>query len=266
MISFVGAGPGAPDLITLRGAQRLAAADVVIWAASLVPEGLLQHCRRDAIRHDSKTMTLEAVCAVYATHPDSAIVRLHSGDPTLYSAIGEQIAWCRQHGRDHEIVPGVSSMNATAALAGCELTIPGVAQSVVLTRLASGTRASMPDRESVQAYAATGATMAVFLSAGHVDDLAARLLESGSAYSADTPVVAGHRVSWPDEQLLRTTVGAMAADVYAAGFEATTLFLIGPALAGATDQRSHVYAPSYTTRFRPAIDDHPTVTSVAAHG
>lgn len=265
MISFVGAGPGAPDLITLRGAQRLAAADVVIWAASLVPEALLQHCQPDAIRHDSKTMTLDDVCAIYTAHPDAAIVRLHSGDPTVYSAIGEQIAWCRQHGRDHEIVPGVSSMNATAALAGCELTIPGVAQSVVLTRLASGTRASMPELESIQAYAATGATMAVFLSVGHVDDLAARLLDSGSAYMADTPVVAGHRVSWPDEQLLRTTVGAMAADVHAAGFEATTLILIGPALAGATDQRSHVYAASYTTRFRPAIDDDATASSGAAH-
>jgi len=126
-------------------------------------------------------------------------------------------------------------------------------------------RASMPDLESIEAYAATGATMAVFLSAGHVDDLAARLLDTGSAYTADTPVVAGHRVSWPDEQLLRTTVGAMAADAHAAGFEATTLFLIGPALAGATDQRSHVYAASYTTRFRTAIDDDATASSGAAH-
>ena len=266
MISFVGAGPGAPDLITLRGAQRLAEADIVIWAASLVPEAILQNCRPDTIRHDSKTMTLNEVCAVYAAHPNSSIVRLHSGDPTVYSAIGEQIAWCRQAGRDFEIVPGVSSMNATAALAGCELTIPGVAQSVVLTRLASGTRASMPDRESIQAYAATGATMAVFLSAGHVGDLAARLLDPGSVYTANTPVVVGRRVSWPDEELLRTTVGAMSADVRAAGFDATTLFLIGPALAGATEQRSHVYSPSYTTRFRAGTDNLGAVTSNTSHG
>lgn len=255
MISFVGAGPGAPDLITLRGAQRLAAADIVIWAASLVPDVLLEHCRRDAILHDSKTMTLDDVCAVYAACPDAAIVRLHSGDPTIYSAIGEQIAWCQQHDRRYEIVPGVSSMTATAALAGCELTIPGVAQSVVLTRLASGTRASMPDRETIEAYAATGATMAVFLSVTHVVGLAERLLGDGTAYTPDTPVVVGRRVSWPDEQLLRTTIGAMATDVRAAGFDATTLFLIGPALAGATEQRSHVYAPSYATRFRIPSDD-----------
>ena len=266
MISFVGAGPGAPDLITLRGAQRLAGADVVIWAASLVPEALLEHCSADAIFHDSKTMTLDDVCAVYSAHPDAAIVRLHSGDPTIYSAIGEQIAWCQRQSRDYEIVPGVSSMNATAALAGCELTIPGVAQSVVITRLASGTRASMPDSETIQAYAATGATMAVFLSVGHVDDLAERLLDHGSAYTTDTPVVVGRRVSWPDEQLLRTTVGAMAANVRAAGFDATTLFLIGPALAGATEQRSHVYAPSYTTRFRIAAGELDSATSGAPHG
>jgi precorrin-4/cobalt-precorrin-4 C11-methyltransferase len=254
MISFVGAGPGASDLITLRGAQRLASADIVIWAASLVPEDLLEYCRPDVVLHDSKAMTLDQVCAVYAANPNAAIVRLHSGDPTVYSAIGEQIAWCRQHGHDVEVVPGVSSMSATAALAGCELTIPGVSQSIVLTRLASGTRASMPERETIQAFATTGATMAVFLSVTYAEDLAARLLDGGSAYSADTPVVVGHRVSWPDEQLLRTTIGSMAADVRGAGFDATTMFLIGPALAGATEQRSHVYAPSYTTRFRTAAN------------
>jgi len=141
-------------------------------------------------------------------------------------------------------------MTATAAVAGCELTIPGVAQSVVLTRLASGTRASMPDRETIQAYAATGATMVVFLSVGHVESLRQRLLAEGTAYGPDTPVVAGHRISWPDERLLHTSIDSMATDVRAAGFDATTTFLIGPALAGATAQRSHVYAADYTTRFR----------------
>ena len=252
MISFVGAGPGAADLITLRGAQRLAAADVVIWAASLVPAALLDHCGANVVLHDSKTMTLDEVCAVFAANPCAAIVRLHSGDPTVYSAIGEQIAWCRANDREFEVVPGVSSMNATAALAGCELTIPGVAQSVVITRLASGTRASMPDRETIEAFAATGATLAIFLSVTFVEQLAQKLLSGTSAYSPETPVVVGRRVSWPDEQLLRTTIGTMAADVQAAGFDATTLFLVGPALAGATDQRSHVYAPDYTTRFRTA--------------
>jgi precorrin-4/cobalt-precorrin-4 C11-methyltransferase len=252
VISFVGAGPGASDLVTLRGAQRLAAADVVVWAASLVPAALLDHCRPGVELHDSKTMTLDEVCTVYARHPEAAIVRLHSGDPTIYSAIGEQIAWCREHDRAFEIVPGVSSLGAAAALAGCELTIPGVSQTVVLTRLASGTRASMPERETIEAYAATGATMALFLSIGAVDDLRERLLGAGSVFGPDTPVVVAHRATWPDEGLLRTTIGALADDVRTAGFEATALILVGPALAGADERRSHVYAPSYSTRFRDA--------------
>lgn len=257
MISFVGAGPGAPDLISMRGAARLAAADVVVWAASLVPEALLDHCRPGTVVHDSKTMTLGQVCEVFETHPDAAIVRLHSGDPTVYSAIGEQIRWCRANDREFEIVPGISSMNAAAAAAGCELTIPGVAQSVVITRLASGTRASMPDTETIEAYAATGATMAVFLSVSMVEQLAERLLAGRSAYTADTTVVAAHRISWPDEEIVRTTIGQMAADVRRAGFDATTIFLVGPSLDGATDQRSHVYAADYTTRFRAATSTSP---------
>src|SRR5262249_31953897 len=153
VISFVGAGPGAADLITLRGAARLRAAHVVIWAASLVREELLAHCRTDVELHDSKTMTLEDVIAVYERHPDGAIVRLHSGDPSIYSAIGEQVDWCIAHDREFEVVPGVSSFAAAAAAVGSELTIPAVAQSVVLTRLAHRTSSSMPAHESIAAYA-----------------------------------------------------------------------------------------------------------------
>jgi precorrin-4/cobalt-precorrin-4 C11-methyltransferase len=256
VISFVGAGPGAPDLITIRGADRLAAADMVIWAGSLVGEALLDRCRPGAVVHDSKGMTLDDVCAVYAAHPDAAIVRLHSGDASVYSAVGEQIAWCRAHERAFEVIPGVSAMAAAAALAGCELTIPGVAQSVVMTRLAVGTAASMPEAESIAAFSATGATMAVFLSVAHVDELARRLLAPPSAFTAATPVVVAHRVSWPDERVVPTTIGQMAAAVRAGGFRTATLFLVGPALAGADAGRpSHVYAPTYATRFRPAAGD-----------
>lgn len=253
MISFVGAGPGASDLLTLRGANRLAQADVVIWASSLVSPAILEHCGPTVALHDSKTMTLDEVCAVYASNAGRAIVRLHSGDPTIYSAIGEQIAWCREHGHEFEIVPGVSSLAAAAASAGAELTSPGIAQSVVLTRLARGTKASMPDRETIAAYAATGATLAVFLSVTHVERLATELLAGGSAYRSDTPVVVAHRVSWPDERLLRTDVGGLADCVNAAGLDATTLFLVGPALADEfTGRPSHVYSAAYATRFREA--------------
>ena len=149
MISFVGAGPGAADLITLRGRDRLAAADVVVWASSLVPEALLAHARPGVTVLDSKAMTLEDVLAVYAAHPASAIVRLHSGDPAVYGAIQEQIDWCVANERDFEIVPGVSSLGAAAAALGRELTIPRLSQSVVLTRLGGRTAASMPPRESI---------------------------------------------------------------------------------------------------------------------
>lgn len=252
MISFVGAGPGAADLLTLRAAQRLADADVVVWAGSLVSPDVLGHCRTDVIVHDSKDMTLDEVCAVFAAHTDAAIVRLHSGDPTVFSAIGEQIAWCVRNDRPFEVVPGVSSFTTAAAVAGCELTIPGVAQSVVLTRLAAGTAASMPTRETIRAFAAIGATLAVFLSVRLVDRLVAELLADGSAYLPDTPVVVAHRVSWPDERVVRTTIAGLADTVRDEQLSATTLFLVGPALAGAGDCRSHVYASTYTTRFRPA--------------
>ena len=250
-ISFVGAGPGAPDLITLRGAERLGGADIVIWAASLVPEALLRHCRPGVELHDSKSMTLEQVCAVYEANPGSAIVRLHSGDTSVYSAVAEQIDWCRRNDRAFEVVPGVTSMSAAAAAAGCELTVPGVAQTVVMTRLAKRTSASMPPNESLAGAAQAKGTLALFLSIGHVRSLVAELIDGPSKLASDTPVVAAHRVSWPDEQIVRTTLAELAADVEAKGFDATTMLLIGPALASAAPpRRSHVYAASYTTRFR----------------
>lgn len=249
MISFVGAGPGAADLITLRGAQRLAAADVVIWASSLVPEALLTHARRGSEVHDSAAMTLEDVLETYARHPAAAVVRLHSGDPGLYGAIQEQIDWCVANQRDFEIVPGVSSLAAAAAAVGRELTIPRVAQSVVVTRLAGRTQASMPPRESVAAFAAIGATTAVFLSAARPEELQAELLGPGSAYTADTPAAIVVRASWPDQQVVVTTVGQVAHDLAATGATTTVMVLVGPALAGQA-ARSHLYSPDFAHRFR----------------
>jgi len=249
VISFVGAGPGAPDLITLRGRDRLAAAEVVVWASSLVPEALLAHVRPEATIHDSKTMTLEDVLAVYAAHPAAAIVRLHSGDPSVYGAIQEQIDWCVANQRDFEIVPGVSSMAAAAALVRRELTIPRVAQSVVMTRLAGRTAASMPERESVASFSAIGATMAVFLSGARPAELQKELLAPGSAYGPDTPAAVVVRASWPDEQVLMTTVGAVAETILSTGARTTVLVLVGPALEGAA-ARSHLYSPAYAHQFR----------------
>lgn len=252
MISFVGAGPGAADLITLRGARRLAAADVVIWASSLVPEAVLEHCRAGVVVHDSATMTLEDVTAVYGAADEAMpIVRLHSGDPSVYGAVAEQIDWCLEHERSFEIVPGVSSVSAAAAVLGRELTVPGVSQSVVLTRLAGRTAASMPDGEGVAAFAPHGATMAVFLSAARPEELAAELLTPGSGYGPDTPAAVVIRATWPDERVVRTTVGRLAADLAATGATMTVLVLVGEALAvGPVARRSHLYEPAYTTAYR----------------
>jgi len=252
VISFVGAGPGAADLVTLRAVDRLRAADVVVWASSLVSPDVLDHCRSGVELHDSKVMTLDEVTAVFAAHPDGAIVRLHSGDPSVYGAIAEQIDWCARHGRRFEIVPGVSSLAATAAAAGRELTAPGVAQSVVLTRLAHRTAASVPARESVAAFARLGPTMALFLSAARPAELQAELTTVGSAYGPETPALIAHRVSWPDERLVRTTVGRLADDL-AALATTTVLVLVGDALGGDPPLRpTHVYASGYDHSFRPA--------------
>jgi len=249
VISFVGAGPGAADLITLRGRDRLAAAGVVVWASSLVPEGLLDHAPPTAEIHDSAGMTLEDVLAVYTANSEARIVRLHSGDPVIYGAIQEQVDWCVAHERDFEIVPGVSSLGAAAAAVQRELTIPTVAQSVVLTRLGGRTAASMPERESVAAFAAHGTTMAVFLSAARPVELQRELLAGGSGYSAETPAAVVVRASWPDEQVVTSTVGRLADDLDAIGATRTVLVLVGPALRGAA-ARSHLYAPQFAHMFR----------------
>lgn len=242
VISFVGAGPGAADLLTLRGAQRLAAADVVIWASSLVPAEVLEHCQDGVEVHDSAGMTLEDVLAVYAARPRAAIVRLHSGDVSLYSALTEQIAWCVEHERVFEIVPGVGSLAAAAATAGVELTVPGVAQSAVLTRLGGGrTSASMPDGESVAAFAWHGTTLAVYLSAARPQALREELL---AGYPGETPAVIVAKASWPDETAIWTTVDGLGDALAASGIRTAALVLVGPALRSAG--RSRLYDPAYS--------------------
>ena len=253
MISFIGAGPGAADLLTLRAAERLAAADVVVWAASLVAEEVLDGCRDDVVLHDSAGMTLEEVTAVFEAHPDAAIVRLHSGDPTIYSAVAEQVDWCRRHRRDFEIVPGVSSATATAAAVGRELTVPGRSQTVVLTRLAHRTATSVPARESVAEMARRGATMALYLSAARPEALREELLCDGSAYTPDTPAVIGYRVSWPEQEIVVSTVGSLVEDLAALGRTMSVLILVGDALADAeVPARSHVYFGGYAHTYRAA--------------
>jgi precorrin-4/cobalt-precorrin-4 C11-methyltransferase len=243
LISFVGAGPGAPDLLTLRGAHRLAAADVVVWASSLVDPAVLEHCRSGVELHDSAGMTLEDVLAVYTAHPDAAIVRLHSGDISLYSTLAEQINWCTRHERLFEIVPGVGSLAAAAAAAGVELTVPEVAQSAVLTRLGGGRAgASIPAGESVADFARHGTTMAIYLSAARPAAMRAELL---AGYPPQTPAVVVAKASWPDETVITTTVDGLADALSASGIRTAALVLVGPALFSA-GARSRLYDPTYS--------------------
>jgi precorrin-4/cobalt-precorrin-4 C11-methyltransferase len=244
VISFVGAGPGAADLLTVRAVDRLARAEVVVWASSLVAADVLDHVPAGAEVHDSAGMTFEDVVAVYAAHPDAAVVRLHSGDVALYSALQEQVDWCLDHGRPFEIVPGVGSMAAASAAVARELTVPAVAQSVIATRLPGRTAVSMPAGETVAGFAAHGTTMAVYLSGARAAELQAALLAEDRGYPPETPAAVVVRASWPDERVLVTTVGELAVTMKADGARITVLVLVGPALAGAAP-RCLLYDPAY---------------------
>jgi len=251
---FVGAGPGAADLLTFRGAAAIAAADVVVWAASLVSPDVLAHASPSAELLDSSALTLERVIEVYdrAVAEQLVVARVHSGDPSLYGAIQEQIAECDRRGLPWEIVPGVSSLGAAAAAVGRELTIPGVAQSVVLTRLATRTSSSMPAREQVRELARSQATMALFLSCSRPRALQAELEAGG--YPPETPCAVVYRASWPDEVVIRCALGSLAERLRAARIHKQALVLVGPALAdaGGDRHRSNLYHPAFSHEFRRA--------------
>jgi precorrin-4/cobalt-precorrin-4 C11-methyltransferase len=249
-VTFVGAGPGAPDLLTLRGAAAIAAADVVIWASSLVHPGVLGHARPGAEIIDSAELPLEGVLAVYrrALAEGLLVARVHSGDPALWGALQEQLDRCRELGLATSVVPGVSSFTAAAAAAGRELTIPEVAQSVILTRLGGG-KTPMPPGEELAGLARHGTTMALFLSAARSGQLQEELLAGG--YPPDTPCVIAYRVTWPDELVERCVLADLAATVKARRLWKHTLVLVGPALA-AGGTRSHLYHPGHFHQYRKA--------------
>ena len=246
---FIGAGPGAPDLLTIRGAKLIGDADVVVWARSLVDEGVLEHARPDAEIIESTTIPLEGVLELYerAVREDLTIARVHSGDPSLWGAMLEQIETCEELGLPWEIIPGVSSLGAAAAAIGRELTVPEISQSVILTRRAS--RTPMPEGEDVRSFAAHGTTMAIFLSAARPRLLQEELLEGG--YAPDTPCAVVYKASWPDELVIECSLGELADRIREAGFTRQALVLVGPGLrAGGT--RSHLYHPEFSHSFRKA--------------
>jgi len=249
-VVFVGAGPGAPDLLTQRGARAIADADIVIWASSLVDQRILAHARSDAEIVDSAQLPMEGVLPCYqrAAREKLTVARVHSGDPSLWGAVQEQLEQCAELGLDTEIVPGVSSFTAVAAAIQRELTIPEIAQSVILTRLGGG-KTPMPPGEQVREFARHGTTMALFLSAARSGQLQEELLLGG--YPPDTPCVVAYQVTWPDELIIHTALHNLAATIKERKLWKHTLVLVGPALA-TTGSRSHLYHPGHFHGYRKA--------------
>lgn len=246
-VHFIGAGPGATDLITLRGRDLIAACPVCLYAGSLVPEALLSHCPPGARIVNTAPLSLDEIIGEIATAHAAGldIARLHSGDLSVWSAMGEQLRRLRAAGIPFDITPGVPAFAAAAAALQAELTLPGVAQSVVLTRT-SGRASAMPENENLEAFAATGATLAIHLSVHVLADVKHRLIPH---YGADCPVAVVFRASWPDQRVIRATLDTLDASI--GDGERTALILVGKAL-GATDfDESRLYAGDYDRRYRP---------------
>lgn len=251
MVVFVGAGPGAPDLITLRGKEMLERADVIIYAGSLVNPALLDWAKPGCEIHDSAPMTLEQVLEVMlpAAKAGRLVVRLHTGDPSLYGAIREQIDHVEAAGLECEVVPGVSAFSAAAAALRAEYTLPGVSQSLIITR-AEG-RTPVPEKEEIALLAAHGASMAVYLSTGLLDKLSGRLIAGG--YAPDAPAAIVYKASWPEERIVRTTVEKLQRAARDARITKTALILVGGFLGNEYD-RSLLYDPGFTHEFRNGTD------------
>ncbi|BBE74466.1 precorrin-4 C(11)-methyltransferase [Oharaeibacter diazotrophicus] len=247
-VHFIGAGPGAPDLLTLRGRDLIAASPVCLYAGSLIPPAILAYCPPGVRMIDSAPLSLDEIVAVLAeAHRDNLDVsRLHSGDLSIWSALGEQTRRLDALGIPWTVTPGVPSFSAAAAALGAELTLPGLAQSVVLTRT-SGRASAMPPSESLAAFAATGAVLAIHLSIHVLARVVADILPH---YGEDCPAAVVWRASWPDERIVRSPLGALVAAVGDVP-ERTALILVGRTL-GATDfAESRLYARDYDRRFRP---------------
>ncbi len=253
-VHFIGAGPGAADLLTLRGRDLIAACPVCLYAGSLVPDAILSHCPDEARVINTAPLDLDAIVAECkaAHNKGQDVARLHSGDLSVWSAMGEQIRRLKAEGIPVSVTPGVPSFAAAAAALQTELTLPGLAQSVILTRT-PGRASTMPEGETLTNFAATGATLAIHLSIGNIDQVIADLTP---AYGPACPVAVVYRASWPDQQIIRTTLATLKADV-TENITRTALILVGTALAGEGFEESCLYASEYDRRYRPQTADSP---------
>lgn len=247
MIHFVGAGSGAADLITMRGAKLLEKADVIVYAGSLVNPELLQYAKEGCEIYNSAEMTLEQVLAVLEDNREREVVRLHTGDPCLYGAIREQMDALDSKGIDYDYVPGVSSFCGAAAALKAEYTLPEVSQTVIITRMAG--RTPVPEEESIAKLAAHGSTMVIFLSMGLLDQLEKELIAGG--YEPKSPAAIVYKATWPEEKVLRCTVDTLAETAREHNITKTALITVGGFL-GQSYGRSKLYDPGFSTEFRKA--------------
>lgn len=250
MIHFVGAGPGDTDLITVRGLELLKQADVLIYAGSLVSSDYAGYMKPGAEVYNSAEMTLEEVMAVMESAEAAGMdtVRLHTGDPSLYGAIAEQIAILKEKKIPYDITPGVTAAFAAAAEMGMEYTLPGVSQTLILTRMRG--RTPVPDEETIEELSRTHSSMAVYLSISRAAQLKTALLSGG--YTEDTPAAIAYRISWPDQKIIRTTVGELDRAQKDSGIEKTALVIVGKAVSQSDFDRSLLYDPSFSTEYRSA--------------
>ncbi|MEC5164010.1 MULTISPECIES: precorrin-4 C(11)-methyltransferase [unclassified Janthinobacterium] len=247
-VYFIGAGPGAADLITLRGARLLGSVDIVLYAGSLVPTDMLQHCRPDAELIDTAQLDLEQqqACYVRAQAAGKDVARLHSGDPAIYGATAEQMRRLDALGIEYDVVPGVSSFTAAAAAIQTELTKPEVSQTVILTRV-SGRASAVPELESIAKLAEHRATMCIFLSGPHLKKIVADL---SLHYPQETPVNLVYRASWPEQKIYQGTLGTVLKDTKRGAWNLTTMMLVGAALDKNVAAESSLYSKDFTHLFR----------------
>ena len=252
MIHFVGAGSGAPELITVRGKKYLEEADVVIYAGSLVNPKLLEYTKDICTIYNSAKMTLEEVLSVMekAEAAGKTTVRLHTGDPCIYGAIREQMDVLDEKGIAYDYCPGVSSFCGAASALSLEYSLPGVSQGVIITRMAG--RTPVPERERIASFAAHHATMVIFLSTGMLKKLSEELIKGG--YEADTPAAIVYKATWPDEKRVVCTVATLAEAAERENIKKTALIIVGDVTAQAGYERSRLYAPEFTTEFRQGTD------------
>ncbi len=249
-VYFIGAGPGAADLITLRGAKILADARMVLYAGSLVSREMLRHCRSDAEIINTASLNLDEQEAHYVRAKERGwdVARLHSGDPAIYGATAEQMRRLEKLGVTYEIVPGVSTFLASAAVLGAELTKPGISQTIILTRT-QGRASPMPEGESLKSLASHRATLCIFLSGTNLPASVADLLEY---YPADTPVALVQKVTWPQEKVHRSTLKKLLDEINPADWMLSTMLLVGEVLDDHAVGESRLYSASYSHRFRKA--------------